>query len=228
MAVTADVTSGRVKAKILIVDDHPVVRQGLIQLINQERDLTVCGEAGDSHGTLSAIETLKPDLAIVDISLPGVDGLELIKAIRARYSDLPVLVLSMYDESLYAGRALRAGAKGYVMKDKGAENLVTAIRQVLAGQLYVSERIASKILRQFAAGGKEGIASPIDLLTDRELEVFRLIGGGLSTRRIAENLYLSIKTVESYRAHIKEKLQLETSTEMVKHAVQWVQTEGSG
>ncbi len=228
MATTTDASSGRARAKILIVDDHPVVRQGLIQLINQERDLTVCGEAGDSHGTLSAIETLKPDLAIVDISLPGVDGLELIKAIRARYSELPVLVLSMHDESLYAGRALRAGAKGYVMKDKGAVNLVTAIRKVLNGQLYVSERIASKILHQYAAGGREGIASPMDLLTDRELEVFRLIGDGLSTRRIAENLHLSIKTVESYRAHIKEKLQLETSTELVKHAVQWVQTEGSG
>jgi DNA-binding NarL/FixJ family response regulator len=228
MTATADASGGRVKAKILIVDDHPVVRQGLIQLINQERDLVVCGEAGDSHGTLNAIETLRPDLAIVDISLPGVDGLELIKAIRARYTELPVLVLSMYDESLYAGRALRAGAKGYVMKDMGAENLVTAIRKVLSGEHYVSEGIASKILRQFAAGRKEGIASPIDLLTDRELEVFRGIGDGLSTRQIAENLHLSIKTVESYRAHIKEKLQLETSTEMVKHAVQWVQTEGGG
>jgi DNA-binding NarL/FixJ family response regulator len=205
-----------------VVDDHPIVRQGLSQLIDREPDLMVCGEAEDARAALDAIAPLKPDILIVDVSLEGRDGIELLKTIRSRDSKLPVLMLSMHDESLYAERALRAGANGYIMKQEATERVLIAIRQILGGEVYVSDRMAQKMMHHFI--GRSGVArrSTMDDLTDRELEVFRLIGQGHGTRQIAEELHLSVKTVESYYAHIKEKLALRNARELVQHAVQWV------
>jgi DNA-binding NarL/FixJ family response regulator len=210
------------KTRVFVVDDHPIVRQGLSQLINREPDMMVCGEAEDARTALEAIAPLKPDILIVDVSLEGPDGIELLKTIRARDSKLPVLMLSMHDESLYAERALRAGANGYIMKQEATDRVLIAIRQLLAGEVYVSDRMAQKMVHQFI--GRSGVAkrSTIEELTDRELEVFRLIGQGHGTRQIAEELHLSVKTVESYYAHIKEKLSLKNARELVQHAVQWV------
>jgi len=218
--------------KVLIVDDHPIVRHGIAELLNHEADLTVCGEAEDAHQALEAIAEiaiLKPDIAIVDITLKeGLGGIELIKDIKARYPKLPVLVLSMHDESLYAERCLRAGAKGYIMKQEATEKVVEAIRQVLGGEIYLSDKMAQKILHKFIGGQPEVGGSPIESLSDRELEVFQLIGRGLGTRRIAEELYLSVKTIETYREHIKEKLKLKNAPELAQHAIQWVQSENAG
>lgn len=212
------------RTKILVVDDHPIVRQGLSLLINQEEDLQVCGEAENAHEALNAIESLEPDMAIVDISLEGVNGVELIKNIKARFPGLLILVLSMHDESLYAERALRAGANGYIMKQEANEKVMEAIRQVLAGEIYVSDKLASKMLHQFVAGKSTPDGSLVQRLSDRELEVFQLIGQGHGTRQIAEELHLSVKTIESYRAHIKDKLKLKNATELVRYAIQWVQS----
>jgi DNA-binding NarL/FixJ family response regulator len=216
---------GPAKSTILIVDDHPIVRQGLALLINREPDLAVCGDAEEATSALSRIEELKPDLIVVDISLNGPDGLDLLKNIRARDSSLPVLILSMLDESLYAERALRAGANGYIMKQEATERVLVAIRRILGGEIYVSERMADRVLHRFAGGGQVGERSPISDLTDRELEVFRLIGEGHGTRQIAEELHISVKTVESYQAHIKEKLSLKNARELVQRAVQWTVAE---
>lgn len=210
------------KIRVLVVDDHPIVRQGLSQLINQEPDLMVCGQAEDARTALDAIDPSQPDILIVDVSLDGPDGIELLKTIRANDSRLPVLILSMHDESLYAERALRAGANGYIMKQEATERVLVAIRQILGGEVYVSERMAKKMVQQFIGGSGVSKRSLIDELTDRELEVFRLIGQGHGTRQIAEELHLSVKTVESYYAHIKEKLFLKNARELVQHAVQWV------
>jgi DNA-binding NarL/FixJ family response regulator len=209
---------------VLVVDDHPIVRQGLSQLINQEPDLMVCGQAEDARTALDAIDPTQPDILIVDVSLDGPDGIELLKAIRAKDARLPVLILSMHDESLYAERALRAGANGYIMKQEATERVLVAIRQILGGEVYVSERMAKKMVQQFIGGSGVSKRSIIDELTDRELEVFRLIGQGHGTRQIAEELHLSVKTVESYYAHIKEKLFLKNARELVQHAVQWVES----
>src|SRR5580658_9092225 len=210
------------KTRVFVVDDHPIVRQGLSQLINREPDMMVCGEAEDARTAIDAIAPSKPDILIVDVSLEGPDGIDLLKTIRSRDPKLPVLMLSMHDESLYAERALRAGANGYIMKQEATERVLIAIRQILAGEVYVSDRMSQKMVHQFI--GRSGAAkrSSIEDLTDRELEVFRLIGQGHGTRQIAEELHLSVKTVESYYAHIKEKLSLKNSREMVQHAVQWV------
>jgi len=208
--------------RVFVVDDHPIVRQGLSQLINREPDLMVCGEAEDARTALHSIDPLKPDILIVDVSLDGPDGIELLKAIRARDARLPVLILSMHDESLYAERALRAGANGYIMKQEATDRVLVAIRQILGGEVYVSERMAKKMVQQYITGSGVTNRSPIDELTDRELEVFRLIGQGHGTRQIAEELHLSVKTVESYYAHIKEKLSLKNAREMVQHAIQWI------
>src|SRR5580698_2393533 len=195
------------KKNIFIVDDHPIVRQGLALLINRESDLAVCGDAEEANSARPRIEDLKPDLVIVDISLNGPDGLELLKSIRARDPNLPVLILSMLDELLYAERALRAGANGYIMKQQATEQVLVAIRRILGGEIYVSERMSNKMLHLFVGGSPAAHqSSPVADLTDRELEVFRLIGEGHGTRQIADELHLSIKTVESYQAHIKEKL----------------------
>ncbi|MCX5670203.1 MAG: response regulator transcription factor [Planctomycetota bacterium] len=216
------------KAKVLVVDDHPVVRQGMAQLISHEPDLTVCGEAGSVPEALQAIAACHPDVAVVDLSLKGASGLELLKDIKVRYPRLPVLVLSMADENVFAERALRAGARGYMMKEEAAEKVLEAIRCVMAGRIYLSDAMASRLLHQFVDGKSEAGASPVDGLSDRELEVFQLIGRGLGTGEIARQLHLSPKTIETYRAHIKNKMNLESATELLQHAIQYVQSMRSG
>ena len=209
------------KSRILLVDDHPIVRQGLAELIDHEKDLSVCGVADDIHKALEQITSLMPDLVMVDISLRGSNGIELLKNIKVRYPKQAVLMLSMHDESLYAVRALRAGASGYVMKQEATDRVLTAIRQVLNGEIYLSERMEKKMMHQLVGGRAARTGSPLEDLSDRELEVFNLIGQGHGTRQIAEELHLSIKTIESHRAHIKEKLNLKNATELVQHAIQW-------
>ena len=206
---------------VFIVDDHPIVRQGLALLISREPDLAVCGDAEEAGAALLLIDSLRPDVVIVDISLNGPDGLDLLKNIRTRDPNLPVLILSMLDELLYAERALRAGASGYIMKQEATEKVLVAIRRILGGEIYVSDRMANKMLSRFVGGHASGERSPIDDLTDRELQVFRLIGKGHGTREIAEALHISVKTVESYQAHIKEKLSLKNGRELFQRAIQW-------
>ena len=210
---------------VLIVDDHPIVRQGLAQLIEQERDLHVCGQAEDAHEAMQAIRTLKPDMVIVDISLKDTSGMELIKDLKVRHADLPILTLSMHDESMYAERSLRAGARGYIMKQEATEKVITAIRRVLAGEVYVSDTVATRMVSRLAAGAGAVSASPLESLSDRELEVFRLIGEGNGTRQVAEKLHLSVKTIETYRAHIKEKLGFKDANELFRAAIEWVNAE---
>lgn len=210
------------KRRILLVDDHPIVRQGMAQLINGEPDLIVCGEADDAQRALTAVSNLQPDLVIVDITLQGTNGLELIKSIKAAHPEILILVLSMHDESLYAERALRAGARGYVMKKEPPEKAMQGIRQVLKGETYVSEKIGSSFLHQFIYGRSSNKSSPIERLSDRELEVLTLIGRGHGTRHIAEMLNLSVKTIETHRAHLKEKLSLIDAPGLVRFAVEWV------
>ncbi|MDI9434123.1 MAG: response regulator transcription factor [Planctomycetota bacterium] len=209
------------KHRIVIVDDHPIVRQGLAQLIDQEDDLHICGQAEDAHEAMRAIRELNPDLVIVDISLRTTSGIDLIKDIKTQFPALPVLTLSMHDEALYAERALRAGARGYIMKQEAPEEVVAAIRRVLAGTTYVSQGMAAKMVNKIVAGPGEEGASPVDRLSDRELEVFRLIGEGYGTREMAEKLYLSVKTIETYRAHIKEKLNLQDANQLLRAAIRW-------
>jgi DNA-binding NarL/FixJ family response regulator len=208
------------KCKVLLVDDHPIVRQGLALFIDREPDLTVCGQADDASSALKAVRNSIPDFVVLDISLDGPDGLELLKAIRAEYPKLPVLVLSMHDESLYAERALRAGANGYIMKQEATEKVLTAIRQILGGDVYLSDRLTKRMLQQFA-NGSVSPCDPLSKLSDRELEVYRLIGTGHGTRQIADELHVSAKTIESYQAHIKEKLSLRNARELVQNAVEW-------
>ncbi|MDI6451286.1 response regulator transcription factor [Anaerobaca lacustris] len=214
-------TNQPAKHRIVIVDDHPIVRQGLAQLIEQEDDLHICGQAEDAHEAIRAIRELNPNLVIVDISLRTSSGIDLIKDIKAQFPALPVLTLSMHDEALYAERALRAGARGYIMKQEAPEEVVTAIRRVLAGTTYISQGMAAKMVNKIVAGPGEKNASPVDRLSDRELEVFRLIGEGYGTREMAEKLYLSVKTIETYRAHIKEKLNLQDANELLRAAIRW-------
>ena len=227
-------TKGTMSAKknptrVLIVDDHPLLRQGIAQLINHEKDMMVCGEAENANTALDTIAVTKCDVAIVDISLGGSSGIELLKNIKVRYPKLLVLILSMHDESVYAQRALRAGASGYIMKQEATEKVLTAIRKVLNGEVYLSERLGARMLNQLVGGRSASLTgSPIEELSDRELEVFGLIGQGHGTRPIAEKLHLSVKTIESHRAHIKEKLNLRNATELVHHAIQWAQSESLG
>lgn len=212
---------GRTKHRVLVVDDHPIVRQGLALMINQEPDLEVCGEAEEANTALAVLADTRPDVVLLDISLPGPDGIEVLKTIRLTDPSLPVLMLSMHDETVYAERALRAGANGYIMKQEATENVLVALRRVLRSEVYVSDRVASSMLRQLAGGGGKHEQTPIERLSDRELEVFRLIGEGQGTRRIAEALHLSVKTVESYQAHIKDKLALHSSRDLVRRAIEW-------
>jgi len=211
--------------RVLIVDDHPLLRKGVSQLIDQEKDLIVVGEAEDAPKAITAIETTKPDVALIDITLNGTSGIELVKNVKARFPKLKMLVLSMHDESVYAHRALRAGASGYIMKQEGSEKVLTAMRKVLRGEVYLSEHLGNRMLHTLVNGHAPLPSSPVEELSDRELEVFNLIGQGHGTRPIAEKLHLSIKTIESHRAHIKEKLNLQNATELVHHAIQWVQSE---
>ncbi|MHC4146767.1 MAG: response regulator [Planctomycetota bacterium] len=214
------------RTKILIVDDHPIVRQGLAELVNHESDLEVCGQAEDAHQAMKAIKEMKPNMAVVDISLKETSGLELIKDINSQHPNLPVLALSMHDESLYAERALRAGAMGYIMKQEATENVIVAIRRILGGEIYVSDRMAARMVRKLVTGQTETTASPVERLSDRELEVFHLIGRGYGTRQISERLHLSVKTIETYRAHIKDKLDLTDAAELLQHAIQWASSSG--
>lgn len=211
--------------RIFLVDDHPVTRQGLSVLINQETDLTVCGQADSAPVALQAMQKLKPDLALVDITLKTTSGIELLKNIHALLPDLPVLIMSMHDESLYGERALRAGAKGYIMKHEASERILFAIRSVLEGDLYLSEKMKEKMLHRLVRSKKNEVVFTIDTLSDREMEVFQLIGNGFGTREIAEKLNLSIKTIDSYREHLKLKLRLENGPDLVRHAIQWVRSE---
>ena len=212
------------RKKILIVEDHPIFRWGLSELINQEPDLIVCGEATDVSSAWKAIERLKPDLIIADITLEKSDGIDLTKAVNRSNNAIPVLILSMHDQFLYAERALHAGARGYIMKQEAMEKVVTAIRQVLAGKIYLNEQVKDQILFNLADRPVGNGRSPMDRLTDRELEVFRMIGKGFSTREIAAKLHLSIKTIGTYRERIKEKLNLKHANELVRHAVHWEKT----
>ena len=209
------------KKNVLVVDDHPLMRQGLALLINQQQDMQVCGEAEEAQAALQAIAQLRPDIMILDISLKGPDGIEILKNIRATDPDLPVLVLSMHDEAIYAERALRARANGYIMKQEATEKVLVAVRRILSGEVYLSERMSNKMLQQYIGGAPNMIQSRIASLSDRELEVFRRIGEGRATREIAEELHLSVKTVETYQAHIKEKLALRSGRELIQHAIQW-------
>lgn len=215
------------RRKILLVDDHPMMRAGLIQLIDKQPDLEVCAEAGEPAGAFAKLSTQKPDLVLTDITMPGRSGIEFIKDLLAMHANLPILVVSMHDEDLYAERVLRAGARGYIMKEAGGENLLSAIRQVLCGQVYVSPKMSAKILSNLSARKPRGSSSPIEKLSDREFEIFRLIGQGKGTREIANELHLSPKTVEVHRAHIKEKLELKDAPSLVHHAIRWVEAEGS-
>lgn len=214
------------KSGIFVVDDHPLMRQGLTQLINSEPDLFVCGEAEDAPHALKGISSREPDLVIVDISLQGNNGIELTKSIKAIYKDLRVMVLSMHDEHIYAQRVLRAGANAYVMKQEAPDKVINAIRRTLNGDIYVSEKVGAQILHQIV-NGRTNSSSPVDSLSDRELEIIQLIGEGRSTREIAAGLNVSVKTVESHRAHIKEKLNLKNAAELVQYCVQWVEQENT-
>jgi DNA-binding NarL/FixJ family response regulator len=209
------------KRRVFVVDDHPIVRQGLAMLINREPDLVVCGEEEEAQAAIKAIARMRPDILIVDISLNGPDGLDLIKAVRATQDGAPILVLSMHDELIYAERALRAGASGYIMKQEGTERVLVALRRILKGEVYLSDRAASRMVQHYVRG-PAAMTRPAEAeLSDRELEVYRLLGEGHTTRQIAEELHLSVKTVETYQAHIKEKLSLRSARELVQHAIAW-------
>jgi DNA-binding NarL/FixJ family response regulator len=208
------------RARVLLVDDHPIIRERLAELINQEPDLVTCGEAEDAFSGLEAVEELMPNIVIVDLSLKDTHGIELIKDIKLRQPELPVLVLSMHDESLYAERAIRAGARGYITKQEATKKVMTAIRRVLAGDIYVSDRMAATILHRLAGDKSEAKGSPLACLTDRELEIFHLLGEGIPARQIAKTLHVSVKTVEAHREHIKAKLNFKTSAELLRYAIQ--------
>ena len=208
--------------RILIVDDHPMMRNGLAQLIDNEPDLKAIAEADTARQAIEAATRQKFDLALLDLSLPDKNGLELIKDLRVLQPELPLLVVSMHDEMIYAERVLRAGARGYIMKQEGGQKFLRAIRQVLSGQVYVSEKMAARILETFSGRSAAGSPSPVSQLSDREFEVYQLIGQGVSTRDIAGRLHISAKTVEVHRANIKHKLHLKTASELVRHAVRWV------
>jgi len=218
----------RTRARIVIVDDHPIVRQGLSDLINREKDLAVCAQAEDASQAVKAIETLGPDMVIVDISLKEGSGLELIRDIKTRFHTVPALVLSMHPESLYAERALRAGAKGYIMKQEPNKEVIGAIRKVLDGALYLSDKMMQKMVYKLVDVEADAGQSLGDRLSDRELEVFSLLGRGNGTRQIADKLHLSVKTIDTYRSHIKEKLNIESAAELQHHAFLWVSSKDQG
>lgn len=216
------------KKRIIIVDDHPIMQKGLSTILEAEHGYEVVERFDNAEEVLKQYGDLSADLAIVDISLPGMSGLELVKHLASRDPELKILVVSRHDESLYAERVIRAGAKGYVMKLEAGEQLIKAIKKILKGGIYVSEEVSEKLLMGMAMGQKDINNSPIDQLSDRELEVFEFTGKGNTTREIAEKLHLSVKTVESYRARIKTKLNLDNATELMMHAVKWVEGENRG
>jgi DNA-binding NarL/FixJ family response regulator len=212
-------------AKVLLVDDHPIVRQGLGQLIDAEQDMQVCAQAGDAPAALAAVQQELPDLAIVDISLAGSDGLELVKQLRESWPTVRVLVLSMHSESVYAERTLSAGAQGYIMKQEPPDRILHAMREVLRDEVFLSDALRTKLLHRLVGGGKGRERTPIERLTDRELTVLRLIGAGRGTRQIAQELGLSVKTIETYRENLKRKLHLDSAAELMQYAVSWLQEE---
>jgi DNA-binding NarL/FixJ family response regulator len=216
---------GNSKKKILIVDDHPMMRQGLAQLIENESDLAVAGEANDANEALEMVLRTPPDLVLADITLPGKNGLELIKDVQAAHPGLPILIISMHDEALYAERVLRAGGRGYIMKQEGGKRIMQAIRQVLSGQIFVTEKMSAQILEIFSGQRGAKAASPIETLTDREFEVFQLIGKGCETKEISDQLHVSTKTIDVHRANIKAKLSLKSMAELIRYAVRWVESQ---
>ncbi len=210
------------KSRILIVDDHPLFCEGLGRMIDRHPSLKVCGQPPDAASAMKAVAELKPDLALVDISLEKTNGIDLIKSLKAKHEDLPILAVSMHDESLYAERALRAGAQGYIMKNQPIKIVRDAIFKVLAGDIFLSEKMSTSVLARLLLGKKDEPASPVEQLSDRELEVFQMLGQGKSSREIAQDLNLTIPTIHSFRNRIKEKLQFRNSTELTLHAMQWV------
>jgi len=221
-ASQSNVVGGKRRVRrVLIVDDHPIVRQGLRRVMENEEDLTVCGEAETARDARAAIKEFNPDVVIADISLKQGDGIELVRDVRAHYPQLPILVLSMHDETIYAERMLSAGANGYIMKQAASEQFLISLRRVLDGGIYVSEAVGNNMIEKFAAGGTYISANPIDRLSNRELQILHMIGKGMSTRETAHSLNLSIKTVESHRQRIKRKLNLTTGTQLVQYAVNW-------
>jgi len=210
------------KKKIYIVDDHPLMRKGMAMTLENSVEFTVCGQSESAEEALSEIPALKPDACVVDISLPGMNGIELVKNLLAQFPEMKILVVSRHDEELYAERAIRAGAKGYVMKLEAGDVLVTAVRQIMNGGIYLSDKIGSQLIMKIASGQTAG-DNPLELLSDRELEVFELTGKGETTKEIARRLHLSVKTIDTYRARIKEKMHLKTANELMTRAVQWVQ-----
>jgi len=221
----ASITPPPARKQLMLVDDHPMMRAGLIQLIDKQSDLQVCAEAGNAAEAFAKLAAFKPDLILTDITMPGRSGVEFIKDALAAQTDLSILVVSMHEEALYAERVLRAGARGYIMKEAGGENLLTAIRQILSGRVYVSPSMSARILEGLSARKPRGSSSPIEKLSDREFEIFQLIGQGKGTREIAGMLHLSPKTVEVHRGHIKEKLELKDATSLVHRAIRWVDQE---
>ena len=212
------------KKKIYIVDDHPLMRKGMAMTLENSVEFTVCGQSESAEEALGEIPSLKPDACVVDISLPGMNGIELVKNLLAQLPELKILVVSRHDEELYAERAIRAGAKGYLMKLEAGEVLVSAVRQVMNGGIYLSDKIGSQLIMKIASGQSAG-DNPLELLSDRELEVFELTGKGESTKEIAQRLHVSVKTIDTYRARIKEKMHLKTANELMRRAVQWVEGE---
>ena len=213
------------KLRVLLVDDHPITRQGLKALVNQQLNLEVCAETDNAAHAVELLTTCEPDLAIVDVSLKATNGIELTKNLKAQAPNLPILVVSMHDEALYAERALRAGAMGYVMKQEAGEKVALALQHLLRGEIFLSDRMKEKMLHRFVNHKREGMVFSIDTLSDREMEVFQLIGNGYGTRQIAQKLGLSSKTIDSYREHLKQKLGLATGADLVRHAIQWARTE---
>jgi DNA-binding NarL/FixJ family response regulator len=220
-ATTVD-NSAQQKSRVFLVDDHAMFREGLHQLIERDGTMIVCGDAANAAEALAGIRSTKPDVALVDISLGGDSGLDLIKTIKTEFEDLPVLVVSMHDEALYAERSIHAGAMGYVMKHEPAKTVKAAIAKVLGGHMYLSENMSSALLNRLMRGESEKIKSPIEMLSDRELDVYRLLGQGMGVRQIAEKMGVTIPTVNSFRNRIKDKLKLKSSTEVMLHAIQWV------
>jgi len=224
MSVKQDTRGGApARKRILVVDDHPIFREGLLQSIHRQPDLMVCGEAENASQALGAMSKLKPDLVLVDITLPEKSGFELVKDIQALHPGVPVLVLSMHDESLYAERVLRAGARGYIMKHERPEKLLEAIRHILNGKAYVSEKMAARILDVFSGRRPTGSRVPLERVTDREFEILQLIGRGKNSHEIAKELHLSVKTVDTHRTHLKEKLKLKNGLQLTRYAVCWVE-----
>ena len=211
------------KSRILIIDDHVMVREGVAEIIKHEPDLDVCGTATTAHEGIEAVRKLKPDLILVDITLPGKNGIEFIKDVRAMNPDLPILVMSMHDESLYVDRVLRAGGRGYIRKQEGGEKLIAALRRVMRGEIAVSEKMTGKLLEKFS--GRKTIDSPLEGLSDRELEVFQLIGQGKTMKEIGHELHISPKTVEVHRSRIREKLKITSAAELIAYAARWSETQ---